>query len=350
MMSDQLNKFLVVIFLTLLVWAWAFMSLTQPLARAGSLEVSSTTDPSLLVTFSLNGGATSLTTIPLGSLNFNGAPSKISDLKKRYDLPLGHQDKEELDFYYDPAEQGHTEGVYTLKLLEYLQETSKVQELALTLESCTPKQADVKIELLEEKKLPIQCLDENGSLITEAIITPAFANIYVRKGYNASATISLTQQQIETARQQQPVSVKPYVNMGVKGVIRESAEPVEVVLQSETLLKPRAFQTTKPIGIFMSPELQNAYKVTISNADELRKTTTIYATDEAFRAYEAVAYPLYIVIKDSDVVDLSEIPPKTIRYNFPLEYIKSGHIRQDETKLPRSATIKIEPLNPVLTP
>ena len=347
MMSDKLNKFLVVIFLTLLIWAWAFMSLTLPLTRAGSLEVSSTTDPSLLVTFSLNGGVTSLTTIPLGSLNFKGAPSKISDLKKRYGLPLGHQDKEELDFYYDP--QGRTEGTYTLDLLEYLQKDSKIQELALTLEFCTPPLVEVTIKPLEEKKLPIQCLDENGSLIKEAVITPAFANIYVRKGYNDPATVKLTQQQVEIARQQ-PVSVKPYVNLGVAGVIRESEEPVEVVLQSKTLLKPRAFQTTKPIGVFMSPELQNAYKITILNDEELRKTTTIYATDEAFRAYENVAYPLYITVKDSDVVELSKIPPKTVFYNFPSEYIKRGQIEQDETKLPRSATIKIEPLNPVLTP
>jgi len=348
-MSDKLSKFLVVIFLTLLVWTWAFMSLARPLSRSGSLEVASTANPSLLVTFSLS-GTTSQATIPLTSLNFKGAPSKISDLRKRYSLPVSNQNKERLDFYYDPAEQGRTGGSYTLELLEYLQKSSKIQELALTLESCTPSQVDVKIEPLEEKKLPIQCLDENGSLIKEAVITPAFANIYVRKGYNASATVSLTQQQVENARKQ-PIEATPYVELGVAGVIRESVEPVEVVLQSETLLKPRAFQTTKPIGIFMSPELQNAYKVTILNDEELRKTTTIYATDEAFRAYENVAYPLYITVKDSDVnTDLSEIPPIRVFYNFPPEYIKSGQIEQDETKLPRSANIKIEPLNPVLTP
>ncbi|MHC4856717.1 MAG: hypothetical protein ACYTBY_02735, partial [Planctomycetota bacterium] len=124
------------------------------------------------------------------------------------------------------------------------------------------------------------------------------------------------------------------------------AEPVEVVLQSETLLKPRTFKTTKPIGVFMSQELQNAYKVAILNDEKVRETMSIYATDEAFRAYESVAYPLYIVIKDSDVVDLSEIPPKTIFYNFPHEYVKSGQIEQDATKLPRTAEITIEPLNP----
>ena len=348
-MSDTLKKLLVVVSLTVLIWAWAYMSQQQDHIFTGTLGVASATDSDLLVTFSF-GDSLPQTEIPLTSLNLVGAPSRLSELLKRNNLSPTNQDKEQMDFYYDPVEQGRTEGAYSLELLEYLQKSSKIQELALTLESCTPSQIDVKIESLVEKKLPIQCLDENGLVIKEAVITPAFANIYVRKGYEAKATVTLTQQQMETARQQQPVSVKPYVDMGIKGIIRESAEPVEVILQSETLLKPRAFQTTKSIGIFMSPELQNAYKVTISNADELRKTTTIYATDEAFRAYETVAYPLYIVIKDSDVVDLSEIPPKTVLYNFPPEYVKSGQIELDETKLPRSATIEIEPLNPVLTP
>ncbi len=347
-MSDKLNKFLVVIFLTLLIWAWAYMSQEEPRSFTGTLEISSSTDPSLLVMFLVE--SSPKTKVSLTSLNFKGAPSRISELSKRYNLPLSHKNKEGLDFYYDPQEQGRTEGAYTLDLLEYLQKSSKVRELALTLESCTPPQADVKIEPLEEKKLTIQCLDENGLLIKEAEITPAFANIYVRKGYDGKASVTLTQQQIENARKQPVMVAPPYVELGVAGVIRKSNEPVEVVLQSETLLKPRAFQTTKPIGIFMSPKLQNTYKITILNADELRKTTTIYATDEAFRAYENVAYPLYIIVKDSDVVDLSEIPPKTIFYNFPPEYVKSGQIEPDETKLPRSAEIKIEPLNPVLTP
>ena len=348
-MGDKLNKFFIVIFLTLLIWAWAYMSQEGTESFTGTLQVSPAADPSMLVTLALT-ESSAQTKIPLTALNFKGAPSRISELSKHYTLPMGHQDKEQLDFYYDPKEQGRTEGgVYTLDILEHLQKSSKVKDLALTLESCTPPQVDVKIELLEEKKLPVQCRDENGSEIKEAVMDPPFANIYVRKGYSASATITLTQQQIENARKQ-PIKVTPYVELGVANIIRESAEPVEVVLQSGALLKPRTFKTTKPIGVFMSPKLQNAYKVTILNEEKLRETMSIYATDDAFRAYEDMTYPLYIIIKDSDVVELSNIPPKTIFYNFPPDYVKSGQITEDETKLQRSAEVKIEPLNPVLAP
>jgi hypothetical protein len=347
-MSDKLSKFLIVIFLTLLIWAWAYMSLEDTKTFTGTLEVSPSADQRLLVTLAFGDGAPQ-TKIPLASLNFQGAPSRISELEKRYSLPLDNPNKERLDFYYDPAEHGGTGGSYKLSIQEYLQKSGKVKELALSLDSCTPSQVDVKIEVLEEKKRSIQCRDENGSLIKEAVITPSFAIIYARKGYNGTATVTLTQQQIENARKG-PIEVTPYVELGVANMTRESAEPVEVVLQSEKLMKPRTYKTTKPIGIFISPELQRAYKVTILNEEKIRETTSIYATDDALRAYENMTYPLYIIIKDNDVVDLSNIPPKTIYYNFPPEYVKSGQIAEDETKLPRIAEIKIEPLNSVLTP
>lgn len=345
-MSDKLKKILAVVFLTLLIWAWAYMSLAKSETFVGTLEVSPAADPGLLVTLTLPKSNISRTEIPLTSLNFNGAPSRISDLSKKNKRPLNDENREPLDFYYDPARHGNEAGDYSLSILDYLKNSQKVKDLALALESCAPTRVDVKIEQLEEKKLPIQCLKEDGSVIKEAVITPAFANIYVRKGYDGPASVTLTQQQINNARNQQPVAVTPYVELGVAGVTRKSAEPVEVVLESETLLRPRSFEVKKPIGILMSQELQNAYKVTILNEQKMRETLSVYATEEAFRAYEKVAYPLYIIIKDSDVADLSKIPPKTIYYNFPPEYVKSGQIEQDETKLPRRAEIEIEPLTP----
>jgi len=73
------------------------------------------------------------------------------------------------------------------------------------------------------------------------------------------------------------------------------------------------------------------------------------ATEEAFRAYENVTYPLLIEILDRDAA-LPEIPPKRIIYNFPPEYVKRGEIALDETKIPRTATIKLEPINPLTVP
>jgi len=345
-MNEKLNKFLVVIFLTLLVWTWAFMSKSQEHSFTGSFAVSPSTDPSLLVTFSLSSNPAPLTEVPLTSLNFKGDPSKLADLQKRYNLPLADQRKERLDFYYDPGDLA--EGTYPLNVLEYLKGNIKVQNLALALESCTPSQVTVNIEPLVEKALPVQFVNKDNVPL-KASADPAVVKIYVRKGYPIeAATVVLTPQLIEAARKQ-PVSATPSVELGVAGVKRKSENPVQIRLQTDDQLKPYTFKTAKPIGIIMSELLQSKYKVTILNDSEIRDTTTIFASEEAFRAYQDVTYPIQIEIRESEV-NLPQIPPKRIIYNFPPEYVRSGEIRLDDARLPKFATIKIEPINPSPVP
>ena len=342
-MSDKLNKFLGVVFLTLLVWAWAFMSLKEPLTRSGSLKVALASNSSLLVTFTL-GENNPQTEIPLTSLNFTGAPSKISKLKSRYNLLLGDLNKERLDFYYDPAEQGRTEGTYALELLDYLQESSKVQELALTLESCTPKRVDVKIEELVEKELPIQCVDKDGLPVDGANPVPGVVKIFVRKAYNESATVVLSPQLMELARKQ-PVEATAYVELGVAGVRRESQTPVKIELQSEERLKPHNFQPTS-FRFVMSPEIASNYEVELVN-ETFTGTTNFMATDEAMDAYKKMQYHIRIEIRDGDEL-LSEIPPRPVIYNFPPDHFKNGDIDIVEVTVPKTATFKLIPLNPEL--
>jgi hypothetical protein len=345
-MSDKLNKLLVVVFLTLLIWTWAFMSKAKERSFMGTLAVSPA-NPSLLVTFSLDENTTPQTEISLKSLNFTGAPSKLSDLQKRYTLPLDDPDVERLDFYYDPGER--TGGTYTLDILDYLQKNVKVQELALSLESCNPSEITVNIEQLVEKELPIQCINKDSAPL-KATCEPSLVKIFVRKEYNVeSATVVLSPQQIETAGKE-PVSAIPYVDLGVAGVKRKAPNPVQIKLQTEEQqLTPHRFITSKSIGIVMSQDLRERFKVTIENETKARETTTIYATAEAFKAYEEMTYPLEIEIKPSDVSVLSQIQLKKIIYNFPPEYVRKREIKLAD-QLDRQIEIKIDPINPPVTP
>ena len=347
-MSNKVNKILIVVFLTLLIWTWAYMSQEKDYYFTGTLEVAPSTDPSLLVTFSLSGSGREIK-IPLTSLTLKGSPSRISNLLKRHRLPLNHQDKERLDFYYDPQEQGRTEGAYPLDLLDFLRKNSKTRELGLTLESVTPSEVTVHVEQLVNKKVPVACLDENGRPVPGAIPDPAMVNVYVRQGFNGAATVTLTQQQINLARKQ-PVTAWPFVNMGVAELTREPQSPVSISIPSEERLKPRYFQTTKPIGIIMSTELQAQYRVTIDNDDEIRKNTYLFATDEAFTAYQNVDYPFLIEVRESDVINLAQTLPKRIIYNFPSEFVRSGEIELDDSKVSVLAEITIEAINGALTP
>jgi len=343
-MSDKLKKLLAVVSLTLLIWAWAFMSKAKEESFPGTLEVSSSIDPGLLVTFSQPGGYPQ-TKIALQSLNFKGAPSRIYDLSKRNNLSLDDPNREKLDFYYDPAEHGKDAGSYPLSILDLLQEEDKIHELGLTLEACSPSDVTVTIERLVKKELPVQCVNKLGRELG-ANCDPAMVEVFVREGYvYESATVVLSSQDIETARKES-VTKTPYVELGVAGVKRRAAVPVQVTLKGENQLNPKPFQTTRPIGIIMSQELQQKYKVTIVDDAKAREATTIFATDQAFKAFQESVYPLQIEITDSDVADLSQILKKTVTYNFPPEYVRSGEIERDKTKLPVKVDVKIELLTP----
>ncbi|MEN8128270.1 MAG: hypothetical protein ABFR90_10785 [Planctomycetota bacterium] len=340
MKNDKLNKILVVAFLTLLVWAWAFMSQERGESFVGTLEVSPSADPSLLVTLVLPGGSPQ-TKIPLNTLNFKGAPSRISELEKRCEL---HKNREQLDFYYDPQEHDGTEGDYPLNILKYLQDSSKAQDLALTLDSCSPSQATVTIQKLVEKELPIECRDENNSLIPGVDISPsAFAKIYVREGDNDPAIVKLTQQQIETARKE-PVEATPYVELGAAMVRREAENPVQITMKSEGRLEETTFQP-KSIGFVMSPEIAGNYEIELLNKTELIGSTKFNTTDEAMDAYKKMRYHILIEIRDGDVSQ-PEISLRPVIYNFPPTHFKNGDIDFVEVVPAKTANFKLVPINP----
>lgn len=348
-MSDKLAKILIVIILTLLIWAWAFLSQEKEESFHGSLEISSQADPGLLISFSVNGIEYGRR-VPL-KLNFTGTPAKISELSQKAKLtPQNDSQRERLDYPYDPTYYGHTETkTYTFDMLDFLQRHTKTKQLALTLDSCevaeTPvTQIEVEVEVLEKKWVTIRCLNENDVLEPDAIIDPATIEMYVRKGDPAEANIQLSREQIDRARKQ-PVLAKPFVQLGTEGR-RVAAESVSVTLPQLSELKSRPFQTNKPIGLIMSEKLQNEYKVKIENLSELRSTFLIKATDEAYSAYEKnMPYQLLIEIRDSDAT-ADPVPPKTVIFNFPPEYIRTDQIKLADPTVARTrlANIKLVPI------
>lgn len=335
-----MNKILVVSFLTLLIWTWAYLSQEQQESFSGSLEVAPSVDESILVTFSLIDSNVSLTKVPLGSLNFKGPPSAISDLQRKKDLLPNDPEHENLNFLYTPPPDP-PEGTYTIELPDYLQKHSKTHKLALSLESCKPENVEVHIEKLYKKKLPIQPLAENGQPRKGVRLDPSSVTMFVRQS-NDTAKVTLTQQDIAAARKG-PIEVRPYVELGVGGVVRKSETLIKVSLLQEDLRKQQPFQPTS-IGYIMSPELAGKYTVKLVNEDQLKEKTDFYATAEAMTAYENMRPHILIPIRDSDAPN-TEIPFRPIIYNFPREFFKNGDIDIVEVTPPKTATIKLIPVN-----
>lgn len=338
-MSDKLVKFLVVIFLTLLIWTWAYKSQEETETKPGTLEVASTTDPSLFVMFIWNENI--VDKVPLTSLTFSGSPTKIAELRSRYRAPLDDPERERLEYYYNPQEYGQTDSrIYTIDMLDFLQKHSKTRDLALTLESCKPERVEVKVEVLEKKRLSIECRDENNLPVKGVQIEPAQVEMYVRKEYQGPAYVTLTSPLKETAQRQQHVRLTPYVDLA-PGQRREATRPVSVTLEKADTRTPHAFKAER-IGFVLSQDIQEKVHLKLRNEERLRETISVMATDEAFERYRAQPYHILIEISKNDMtLTTEEYLLKDIIYNFPQSDVSSGEIELLESVSERKAEVEI---------
>ena len=335
-MSDKMKKFAAVLFLSLLVWAWAYLSLERQVTLWGSIELSPAAGPQYLVSFKRGESS-----FPV-KLTFKGPPSQVAEIERRYRAALVDPTHERLVYYYRPEDFSHTQsGTYTLNLLEFIKKSPAYQEMALTLEGSEPPQIEVVVEVLTEKQLPVQCLDESGSPLRAAVPTPNQVAMYVRSDYIGPAYIKLSAQQIEAARKG-PIRQKPYVDLGPTGPRRTAAQEVRLSLPASEILEQFPFQPQSIGFVFnRNSTIPARFRVQIENESDLR-TIQIRATQAAFDAYKKVRYPLLIEIREEDAA-LPEILPREVIFNFPAEFVRN---RQIEAAAPTTATIKLVPLTP----
>lgn len=325
-MANWIKKMLAVFFLTLLIWAWAFLSLETTSSMIASLQVAPVAAKDYLITFD-----DKLDRYDNLQLKFKGAPAKITEMINKYR-------NERLTFYYDPKEFGHTRtDKYLIDVAEFVRQNPKLREYALTLELCVPDKLEVNVEKLEKKLLVVQCVDETGASVNAETIEPSQVEIPVRSDYTGPATVLLTAQQFERAKKK-AISVKPYVEVMV-GKRRYAELPVEVKLPATEKLEPMVIQPA--IGYILSPALAGKYKVELLNETELKTISTIRFTEKAFDAYKKLKYQIFVEVRDGDEA-LPEIPPRPVIYNFPQEFVRSGQIEAPTPS--HQAKIKLTPI------
>lgn len=337
-MIDKIKKIIVVLFLTLLIWAYAYLALEDTVDRRGTLDISPSISPELLVTFDRE------TPIVL-NLTLKGAAAKVQELKNRYVLDESDPEKERLDFYYSISpDDPSIPGTITLDILKFLEANEKLKELNLTPVECGEvKTVKVNVEKLVRQELTVQCFDENDRPIDTKSIEPGKVSMYVRQNFSGPARVTISEAQAVRARTE-PITVTPYVMIGTRNV--KCSTNVKVALPSmEELLKDKAFQP-KRVGFVFSNELQGKYTAVLSD-DNILKTTYFKTTDEAFAAYENMRYHVLIEVHDVDVSAGPETDiERPVIYNFPPAYLQKREIRvvEDSVAGPKTAKFKLIPV------
>ncbi len=331
-MADILKKLAAVVFLTMLIWAWAYLELEETMEQQnGTLDISPGIPQELFVSFESQPTPVSL------KLTIEGPPSQIAELKKRLRASDADPKKERLDFLYDPASQNHSApGSYDLNVVEFLNKSDKLKDMAVSVVSCEPSAINVNVEKLTKKWLTVQCLDEDKALLADASVEPASIQMFAPDNWTGAAIVILTKTEIEKARRG-PVTERPFIELTPEKR-RRYKDTVSITLPAtENPLQDRVTNPLMKLGYIFSRNLHGKYTVDLTNENDLR-TLQYKASEQAFKAYEKKPYQMLIEIRDGDENAENDVHRQII-YNFPEEFVQKGEI--ELTGPPREAVFKL---------
>lgn len=335
-MREQIKKLIVVISLTLLIWAWAYLADEEIATQTVTLDISTTTSPDILVTFDVD--------TPVSyELDLKGPAARIAELRKKL-LSDKPKEMERLDFYWNVEieKKTHLEQ-YSLDVLEFINNSDKMETLRLTVEPAKIAPIEIKIEKLVKKTLTIRVLDKNGAALKTKTIEPAnTVEMFVHSEWANNkliAYVTLTDSQVEQARREY-VNGQPYVMLN-NDTKREAGLYKITLPPTAEDMKTEGKQLR--VGYQISKVLMEKYRIELINEKDLISSTGIVATDDAHAAFDRMQYQLIVEVRDSDETRTGPITRQAI-YNFPPEYVRSNEIRLSEK--PRTAKFKLVPIQP----
>ncbi|MCF7954164.1 MAG: hypothetical protein K9M75_00030 [Phycisphaerae bacterium] len=328
-MGEKIKKYAIVVFLTFLVWAWAFNALERSITRPATLVISSNPDSNIFATFDRP--------VPVEmNVEFKGTPDKIGRLIDRFDAG-----QENLEFKFNP-ENEKKESPYLLNVVEFLQNHSKTRKLELEVVKSSVESVQVKVEKLIKRPLKIKCVDESGAEIKAESITPSTVDIFVREGYTGDATVILSGRDIEEARKDYVIRI-PYVELSPTD--KRQGPPVRIDLPAIDL--PTDSVQTQRIGYSFGKNIMGRYTIELQNPDELTSSISIKGTEAAVDTYRGQEIHIFVVALDGDEKK-EGIITRPVVFNFSQKDVANGHIRLAKDE-PREARFKLVKL-PQTTP
>lgn len=329
----KFSKIAVVIFLTILIWIWTDLAITETYPVSGATIVLTKSSPRLWISFD---GERSLS---IDNIELKGPASKITNIKRKIETHALL-----LDFTLNAEQEGIVDTGAPLDVPGFLQKSVQLRDSGLVVESCEPAKLSISVVELSERPLAVECYDESGTLLSvESIIEPSTVNILVPDDWlpGDKAKVVLTRAEIEEAKKA-PIKKTPHIVLA-DGQTRNSATVIEVKIPPEEE-RLRSHRIPATIGICLSENLQGRYEVKIQNRTAVMDLIAIRATNEAKAAYEGQQdrplTTLYILDRDAEKGQQEQGRP--VVYNFPEDRVRDNDIILDQA--PVEARFKLIPL------
>ena len=334
--KPKFGKVAIVVFITVLIWVWADLALDEELTVSTATISIVRSNPKLWVSFD------DASFVPVEEMVLKGPLRKIAEMSKKLEEGQG------LKIDFDAAKEKMNEpGSYSLTLLPFLQRDKEINRLGLKVESCKPEVLPVRVVGFVNRRLDIQCVDENQNPLSQAVVEPAQVDMLVPEDWGQEkrvAEVLLTRREIEQARVS-PVEKTPYIRLAA-GQTRQAPQSVIVKLPPEPDRLANYTITAPTISIALSPSLQRKYSVEITNLEEVLSPIAIKATPEAERAYRLQPFPrMTLYILDEDTKNRTVEQSKKVVYNFPPEFVRKGEIELENPQQPAEAKFKLIPIS-----
>jgi hypothetical protein len=314
----RINKILLVIFITFLIWVWADLALEEKAEGvAAVIDVKEMPSQDIWVTLD------SKTRVEI-RMTITGPHARVAELQRRM-KPGG----ESLTFTFDARQLGLTQpGKRTIDLIQFLKGQQELKGLGLTITAVDPTVIEVTILPLEPKTLRVKLIDNNGLDILDCEkIDPDQITIPVPQNWTGDKLVALVQLSpaSEELARQKPIDRAPYIELA-PGMKKDADRTVRIKLRSELPLKPKTISPV--IGYAFGANLQGRYRVEINDEDLTKAMNGLSysATDAAEAAYKAVPYQLLLMVEEKDKTASALITRRLI-YNFPLDSAEKDEIK-----------------------
>ncbi len=324
-MFEKIQKPLLVIFITALIWIWADLSLDETLYEQTVVITAGSSDPALWASFE-NQNSVRV------KADLEGPASKIADLVRAIESSAI-----KLEVKLDVDKEKISTPGEKIDVVALLQNSRTIKETGLKIKAAAPAKIEVDVIELEQKNLTVRCLDENRIQISKAQISPAVITMPAPKNWTADmlkADVILSDVEQKQARGSE-IEKSPTVELPGKAVVSETAVKVKLP-SAQQRLNPYTISGT--LGYLYSANWDGRYKIELLNEPEILNVQ-ILATAEAKDAYEVQNFEILLEINDKDIDRANGEITRRVVYNFPKDFVVKDAIRLNQE--PAAARFRI---------
>lgn len=331
----KFSKLAIVLFLTILIWVWADLSLeeTYPPINSGVIVIGNRTKQNLWISFP------SGTSVNINEIILKGPASKRTKLDQ-----ILSSTSSQLEFSIIPEHFDiNKEGPYPLSVQEIIKESNWIKENNFSIVSCDPCEVTVNAYNLIGNNLEVLCYDAEG--LRRNLETSQTITMSVPSNFSGNAQVDLKYEEVQKAIKE-GIDKIPFIRLS-NGEIKYAASTVRIKLPPEEDTRSRLTVESPTMGYTFSENmLGNQYKVEVDNKSDIM-TIEVRATPAAKTAYEEQAFQVSLFIKDQDVDETlkNEFVYREVYYNFPEEYV-----RKNEIELAREEKVKAKFKVTLITP